>query len=110
MKIPNNDTAYMDLKHQANSIKYLEGSSNYTKVHFVDKSHMMISYTLNRVQEMINADFIRIHKGTAVNWRYIKQYSNANIELIGGINLSISRRRMKSVKLLLEATPCKTLS
>ena len=98
------------LKYQSDKIKYLEGNSNYTILHLVDKSQIVLSYTLNKVQDMINADFIRIHKGIAINSKYIKQYTSSDIELVGGVHFSVSRRRKKQVQLYLDATPCKKSS
>ncbi|WP_052731138.1 LytR/AlgR family response regulator transcription factor [Spirosoma radiotolerans] len=79
-------------------IEYLAGEGNYSRIHFVDRGPVLVSYCL-KVMEGQLTDFVRIHKATLVNPRHITgvslgKYRDASIFLSGGRTLPVSRRRV----------------
>ena len=52
-----------------------ESSSNYTNIHFRDKSRILISKTLKEVEEMLDGHgFFRVHHSHLINLNDIKKY------------------------------------
>ena len=82
---------------KVNSIIYCEADLNYTRVHTVSGSVLLISKPLNVIESLLPANlFYRIHKSHLVNLNYIKSYSRAegfHILLEDGTKLDVATRR-----------------
>ncbi|MCE6987939.1 LytTR family DNA-binding domain-containing protein [Dyadobacter sp. CY323] len=80
---------------EAREIAYLEGVGNYT---FICTKHnrYLLSKCLRTVQEMLNADFVRVHKSFTVNRTHIQRRNADSIQMRGGKNIPIARRRLAS--------------
>ena len=78
-------------------IVYLEADNNYTRFHFRDSEQMMVAKAMKDYEDVLNPDhFVRIHKSTIINLRYLKDYSNKSgliITMQDRTELSLSRRR-----------------
>lgn len=83
------------------NILFLRGDINYTEFHLVDGKKVISSFTLLRHQEKLGS-FIRVSKSHLVNPDYVKNVAQegtyAQVELMNGNLLKISRRRIDHVK------------
>jgi len=78
------------------NIIYIEADSNYSVFHLMDEGKLVISKPLKEFEDILNTDFVRIHKSAIVNLKYIKSYSNkhgSEVHLMNDIILPVSRRR-----------------
>jgi DNA-binding LytR/AlgR family response regulator len=86
---------------QSNEILFLRGDINYTEFHLVDGKKMVSSFTLLRHQEKLGG-FIRVSKNHLVNPDFVKGLEHsgnyAQVELVNGNLLKVSRRRIDFVK------------
>ena len=86
---------------QSNEILFLKGDINYTEFHLVDGKKIVSSSTLLKHQEKL-ISFIRVSKSHLVNPVFVKnmehQGAYAQIELLNGNHLKVSRRRIDYVK------------
>jgi len=82
-------------------ILYAESDSNYTTLHFIDKSKMVVSKTLKEVEEMlVHYNFYRIHHSYIINLKQVNRYMKIDggfIEMTGGTQLPISRQRKEEL-------------
>jgi len=82
-------------------IVYCESNSNYTTVHFLDKSKLVVSKTLKEVEDMFTQyHFYRIHHPFIINLKHIHRYiknDGGSIEMIDGSQLPISRQRKQEI-------------
>ncbi len=83
-------------------ICHLEGSVNYTIIHFNNGRKEIMAYTLKkceaRLSESGNNHFIRIHKSFLVNKDSIKEIQQRplnKVVLNSGLELPLARRRNK---------------
>ncbi|HRH50217.1 MAG TPA: LytTR family DNA-binding domain-containing protein [Panacibacter sp.] len=78
-------------------IVHCESDSNYTTLHFIDKSKMVVSKTLKEVEEMlVHYHFYRIHHSFIINLKQVNRYVKTDggaIEMTNGAQLPISRQR-----------------
>lgn len=79
------------------SIVWLEGEANYTKVHCLDGTSKLISQPLLWFERAL--DFIRVHKSAIVNPRYIVDFGQKRsrvgwVVLTTGLVLRVSRSRL----------------
>jgi len=78
-------------------IIYLEADNNYTRFHFSNCENLMVAKPMKEYEELLNPEqFVRIHKSTIINLRYLKDYSNKSglaVTMDDNIELTISRRR-----------------
>lgn len=83
------------------NILYCESNSNYTTLHFADKTKMVVSKTLKEVEEtLIHYHFYRIHHSFIINLKEVNRYVKADggsIEMTDGAQLPISRQRKEEV-------------
>ena len=83
------------------NIIYGESSSNYTTLHFLDKSKMLVSKTLKEVECTLTPyQFYRIHHSYIINLKQVKRYVKADggsIEMSNGTQLPISRQRKEEM-------------
>lgn len=83
-------------------ICHLEGSINYTIVHFNNGRKEMMAYTLKKCEALLSESddnhFIRIHKSFLVNKDSIKEIKPRplnKVVLNSGLELPLARRRNK---------------
>jgi DNA-binding LytR/AlgR family response regulator len=92
---------YRQIK-DAGLIIWLEGSGNYTIVYLKDNlKPLMVSRTL-KYFELHLTDFIRTNKSSLVNPGYIDKViqetaKTMHLELTGGVNIPVSRRRISDI-------------
>lgn len=83
------------------NIIYCESNSNYTTLHLVDKSKMVISKTLKEVEDiLVHYRFYRIHHSYIINRKHIIRYNKndgGSIEMSDGAQLPISRQRKQEI-------------
>lgn len=91
----------MQLKN-TQQICHLEGSVNYTIVHFSSGQKEMLAYTLKKCEALLDESdsghFIRIHKSFLVNKDSIKEIKprpQNKVVLHSGVELPLARRRTK---------------
>ncbi|GAB3783297.1 hypothetical protein GCM10028818_41000 [Spirosoma horti] len=82
-------------------IEYLTGDGNYSLIHFVDRSPVLVPHCLKVMEDQLT-DFVRIHKATLVNPRHVTgvsldNYRDACVFLSGGRTLPVSRRRVNLI-------------
>lgn len=84
----------------SSEIMYLKADINYTIFHLANGKKLISSYTL-KTYEATHSTFIRIHRGTLINPRYIKSLERegvtAHINLKDGSKMAVSRRRMDEI-------------
>ncbi|MCE7069135.1 LytTR family transcriptional regulator [Dyadobacter sp. CY327] len=82
----------------AQEITFLEGEGNYTYIHTRQGKKYLVSKTLKVVVEILNVDFIRIHKSYIVNPMYITAQIEPDTLLLScGRKVPIARRRMREI-------------
>ena len=83
------------------NIVYCESASNYTTLHFIDKSKMVVSKTLKEVEEtLVHYHFYRIHHSYIINLKHVNRYvkmDGGSIEMTDGAQLPISRQRKEEL-------------
>lgn len=75
-----------------NTIEFLQGSSNYTVIHFTDGTKLIASKTLKSLSSSLSKTFVRTHKSFVVNLSYIQSYHFRN----GTITMESSKVAMVS--------------
>ena len=82
-----------------------EASSNYTRIHAVNKRPLVVARVLSAYEELLEGlGFIRVHRSHLVNRRYIQAIDdNGNLVLEDQSNIEVSRRRKKGVFSTLQA-------
>ena len=83
--------------YDINDVIYLEANSNYTYIHFQNKTKVLASKTLKEFEELLPGDiFFRPHHSHLINLNYIKRYikgDGGQIELQNGAFVDVSRRK-----------------
>jgi two-component system LytT family response regulator len=78
-------------------IIHIEADSNYSIFHLKNAEKATVSKVLKDYEEILPEDrFVRIHKSSIVNLKYVKEYSNKTgllLLLINGERIAVSRRR-----------------
>jgi len=78
-------------------IVHIEADSNYSIFHLKAGEKITVSKVLKDYEEILPEDkFVRIHKSSIVNLKYVKEYHNKNglvLLLANGENIIVSRRR-----------------
>ena len=80
------------------SIMWLEGDANYTRVHFQDGSVKLITQSLHWFEK--NLDFIRVHRSAIINPSYVQEFSQKKgrsgwIQLADTTRIAVSRDRLE---------------
>ena len=75
----------------------LEGEGNYTRLHFDDRTTLVVSLTLKKLQARLSPEiFVRPHKKNIVNLLYIEEIIHADgliLRLSNGDEIEVSRRK-----------------
>lgn len=81
-------------------ICYIEGSRNYQLLYLDgQKEPVEVKMTMEKLETVTRPhDFIRIHKGYLVNYRFIQRISAAAVTLLDGTRLPIGRSKAAEVK------------
>lgn len=78
-------------------IIHIEADSNYSVFHFTNQEKIAVSKVLKDYEEILPENrFVRIHKSSIVNLKYIKEYNSKNglqVILSNGETITVSRRR-----------------
>lgn len=88
------------------SIVWLEGDGNYTRVHYQDGTFALVTQPLVWFEHYL--DFIRIHRSSIVNQAYIQVFEridsrSAVIRLLNNKELSVARNRLKHTSAMLSS-------
>ncbi|RZM21416.1 MAG: LytTR family transcriptional regulator [Pedobacter sp.] len=80
------------------SIMWLEGDANYTRVHFQDGSIKLITQSLHWFEK--NLDFVRVHRSAIINPTYVQEFSqkkgrSGSIRLADNTLIPVSRDRLE---------------
>ncbi|MEL7533541.1 MAG: LytTR family DNA-binding domain-containing protein [Bacteroidota bacterium] len=79
------------------NIAFCEAQNTYTLLHLKDKTKVLITQCLKKVEErLIDFPFVRIHKKHLVNLKYVRRYfkgDGGEVELRDGKMLTVSRSR-----------------
>lgn len=74
-----------------------QSESNYTIIHKIDKTKMVVSKTLKEIEDMLTgAKFFRVHHSFLVNMNYIKNYNKGkggSVTMIDGREIEVATRR-----------------
>lgn len=83
------------------NIVYCEADENYTKIHDVNGSTIMVSRTLKIVEELLPSEyFFRTHKSYLVNLNFVCEYNRVNghrVILENGKSLEVATRRIEDL-------------
>jgi len=81
-----------------NDIVYLEALENYCRIHLLDKSCLISTYSFGAVLEIVNRlPIFKIHKSFAVHLIYVKRYlKTIDVEMTTGQLLPVARRRKEA--------------
>lgn len=84
------------------SIIYVEGDNNYSILHFIDKSKLVVSKTLSHTEKVLeDFSFLRIHKSSLINLKFIKKYSKSDggyVEMENGKQLPVGKTKRLVLK------------
>lgn len=80
------------------SIVWLEGEANYTRVHYQDETISMVAQSLHRFEQLPN--FMRIHRSAIVNPAYVEEFiykksRSGSVRLLNGQIIPVSRNRLE---------------
>jgi two-component system LytT family response regulator len=87
----------------ADDIRWIQTDGDYLRLHTADKSHM-VRMPLSRMMHKLDpAQFVRIHRSTAVNLRHMSRATPARfgeytVDLANGTKLKVSRTFVRSLK------------
>ncbi|GAB3493672.1 hypothetical protein GCM10027341_09230 [Spirosoma knui] len=89
------------------SVVWLEGDANYTRVHYQDGSFSLVSQPLQWFETQLN--FIRVHKSAIINPLYIREFRQKKsragwVQLQNGLILPVSRSRLEQTATQLNLT------
>ena len=76
-------------------IVYLEALENYCRIHLLDKTCLISTYSFGAVLEIVEVvSIFKIHKSYAVQFNYVKRYLKTfDVEMTTGQLLPVARRR-----------------
>lgn len=85
---------------KSRQIRYIEGSRNYQLLYLDgQKEPVEVKMTMEKLEAATRPhDFIRIHKGYLVNYRFIQRISATTVTLLDGTQLPIGRSKAAEVK------------
>ncbi|MNR20632.1 LytTr DNA-binding domain protein [compost metagenome] len=82
---------------EIDEIIHIEADSNYSIFHLRNSEKITVSKVLKDYEEILPEErFMRIHKSSIVNLKYVKEYNNKNglvLSLSNGESIVVSRRR-----------------
>jgi two-component system, LytTR family, response regulator len=92
---------------RSETIVYCEAVSNYTHIHFLDKTKLVVSKTLKDVEEiLLHFDFYRVHNSYLISLQQISKYVKADggsVEMTNGVQVPVSRQKKEAfIEMLLK--------
>lgn len=84
---------YRFLRVECDDIKYIEGQSEYLKVHLVSDVPFLTHMTFKRISELLPGNFIQIHRSYLVNMRHVETVERTRVVLDDGSQLPVSDSR-----------------
>lgn len=81
-------------------ILYLKGFDNITTIHLTKNRKITVAKTLKHFEDILEADFFRIHKSFIVNLKFVSKILSKEacfLELNEGTQLPVSRRNYKTL-------------
>jgi DNA-binding LytR/AlgR family response regulator len=78
-------------KIQLDQIEYIEGLSEYIKIHTTEKTHITLLALKNLIEQLPVDQFIRIHKSYIVPVSRIQSYTRSLVKLNNGKELPVGR-------------------
>ncbi len=90
---------------QTHDIEWIEASGNYANLHIQDSVYPM-RITMEKLEKLLPADFVRIHRSTIVNLKHIQEIQpldtgDYRVTLHNQLKLTLSRRYRENFKALL---------
>lgn len=90
-----------------NSIVWLEGEANYTRVHYHDETSSIVTQPLQWFEQHLN--FIRVHRSAIINPFYVQEFVHKKgrsgwVRLTNGTVITVSRIRLELTAARLVAT------
>lgn len=90
---------------QTTAIEWIEASGNYANLHIKDSVYPM-RITMDKLEKLLPANFVRIHRSTIVNLEQIQEIQaldtgDYEVRLHNQIKLTLSRRYRENFKALL---------
>jgi two-component system, LytTR family, response regulator len=88
-----------------NDIIRIQSFSNYSKIFFKKDKPMLVAKVLRKFEEqLIHADFIRIHRSHLINKQYLHSYvpigTGVKVFLLNGDQIPLARRRKTILTLI----------
>jgi len=93
--------------HNEDRIIFIEGSGNYSMIHWLGRPAVCESRTVKYFVSMLSSNFIRIHKSYLINKIHIKSVDQIKQRVImeGGKELQVSKRQWPVVQNELSRAP-----
>jgi two-component system, LytTR family, response regulator len=88
---------------KAYDITHLQGEGNYTFICTRSGKRYLVSKTMKTVQDMLQVEFLRVHKSYLVNPYHVRSRWLDSIQLSCGKNIPIARRRIRETNEMLAA-------
>lgn len=74
-------TEHRIIKISIPNIKYIEGMSEYLKIHLMDQKPILVLISMKRIQEHLPANFMRIHRSYIINLKMIQEVNKNRVIL-----------------------------
>lgn len=83
---PDNDTLFLKTEHRMvrisiSGIKYIEGMSEYLKIHLEDQKPVVVLYSMKKLEERLPSYFMRIHRSYIINLKKIQEVNKNRVIL-----------------------------
>jgi two-component system LytT family response regulator len=87
-------------------ITFLEGEGNYTYIHTNSGKRYLVSKTLKSLAELLESNFIRVHKSYLVNANFVveRMEDDRMLRMSCGREVIVSRRKIKEITSILDHT------
>lgn len=85
-------------------ITFLEGEGNYTFIYTNAGKRYLVSKTLKSLAELLDSNFIRVHKSYLVNANYVveRMEDDRMLRMSCGKEVIVSRRKIKEITSILD--------
>jgi len=82
----NDDTLFLKTEHRMvrisiSGIKYIEGMSEYLKIHLEDQKPVVVLYSMKKLEERLPSYFMRIHRSYIINLKKIQEVNKNRVVL-----------------------------
>lgn len=79
------------------NIVYIESRGRYIELHMINTEVIKITMTMNKIEEMLNEDFVKCHRSYFINLKKIEKLSKNNVYVAGSSILPVSAANYKNV-------------